>query len=66
MTAKAWWIILTVLVGALIAGSLLAVQYAKQHVPQDKKAPEGVGTRQRSVRCVNVVTPTLSHGVVHA
>jgi hypothetical protein len=34
MNGRLWWILIAVAVGALIAGGLLAVQYAKQQIPQ--------------------------------
>jgi hypothetical protein len=33
MTKRMWWLLLAVLLGAILAGSFLAVHYAKQQVP---------------------------------
>jgi hypothetical protein len=42
MDSRYWWILLAVLIGALIAGSFLAVQYAKQQVPSESVDESGL------------------------
>ncbi len=42
MSQRSWWILIAVLVGAIIAGSLLAVQYAKQQVPNEPIEERGL------------------------
>ena len=45
MTPRWWWLLIAVIVGAVIAGSLLAVQYAKQQVPPLPEMPKDVSPR---------------------
>lgn len=45
MNARYWWLLIAILIGALIAGALLAVQYAKQQMPQHEQVLDEVGTR---------------------
>jgi hypothetical protein len=42
MNRTFWWIFIAVLIGALIAGSFLAVQYAKQQVPNESVDESGL------------------------
>ena len=42
MATRFWWILLAVIVGAIIAGSLLAVQYAEQQVPNESVDESGL------------------------
>jgi hypothetical protein len=37
VSRRYWWLLVAVLIGAIIAGSLLAVQYAKQQVPDSRE-----------------------------
>jgi hypothetical protein len=41
MTSRFWWIV-AVLIGALVAGTFLAVQYAKQNVPNEPVDERGL------------------------
>jgi uncharacterized membrane protein affecting hemolysin expression len=45
MNRRYWWLLIAVLIGAILAGSLLAVQYAKQQVPErsDEKSDGAYG-----------------------
>jgi uncharacterized protein YneF (UPF0154 family) len=45
MTRRFWWLLIVVLIGALIAGSFLAVQYAKQQVPNESIDESGLRSR---------------------
>ena len=37
---RLWFILLGVVIGAIVAGGLLAIQYAKQQVPKHNEALE--------------------------
>jgi hypothetical protein len=42
MNTRFWWILIAVIIGALIAGSFLAVHYAKQQVPSESIDERGL------------------------